>query len=258
MVRLAILLLSRRWGLIIVGVLLVIGGVIWGLTSHQVSYQSSQQGANYHLATGTQSGNLYVNADGSSDYFAAFKGDFNPPISQSDIDNAASISFVARTDTSTLDPALNTDTGTVNDAHKIEKIVFYDKNNQVIATYTTAEYNANPNGFYDNEWLKSIWLVLVGLLLGGAALLLPMFAKKPQPNAGFNMGAPGAQLYQPNAYGQPYQGPQSYQQPQYPAQPPVYGQPGQYPPQQPAYGQPGQYPPQPPVYGQQPYQGPQQ
>jgi hypothetical protein len=68
MVRLAILLLSRRWGLIIVGVLLVIGGVIWGLTSHQVSYQSSQQGANYHLATGTQSGNLYVNADGSSDY----------------------------------------------------------------------------------------------------------------------------------------------------------------------------------------------
>lgn len=252
MVRLAILLLTRRWGLIIVGAILVIGGLVWGITSHQVAYQNSQQGANYHLATGTQSGNLYINADGSSDYFAAFKGDFNPPIAQSDIDNSASINFVARTDTSTLDPALNTDTGTVNDAHKIEKIVFFDKSGNVMATYTTAEYNANPNGFYDNEWLKSIWLVLVGLLMGGAALLYPMLAKKPQPNASFNIGAAGAQ-----PYAQPYQGPQSYQQPgQYPQQQPAYGQPAGNP-----YQQPGQYPPQPPVYGQpgsNPYQQPQE
>jgi hypothetical protein len=253
MARLVILLLTRRWGLIIVGLLLVIGGVIWGLSSHQVAYQTSTQGTNYHLAVGTQSGNLYINADGSSDYFAAFKNDFNPPIPQSDIDNSDTITFVARTDTSSLDPALNTDTGTVNDAHKIEKIVFY-KGNSVLATFTTAEYNANPNGFYDNEWLKSIWLVLVGLLMGGAALLVPMFAKKPQPNAGFNIAAAGAQPYQqpnPGPYGQPYQGPQSYQQPgQYTPPPPAYGQP--------PYQQPGQYPPQPPVYGQPPYQGPQQ
>lgn len=254
MARLAILLLTRRWGLIIVGLLLIVGGAIWGLTSHQVSYQNSQQGASYHLATGTQSGNLYINIAGSSDYFAAFKSDFNPPIAQSDIDNSASINFVARTDTSSLDPALNTDTGTVNDAHKIEKIVFFDKSGNTMATYTTDEYKANPNGFYDNAWLKAIWLVLVGVLMAGAALLYPMFAKKPQPSTSFNIGAAGAQPYQqpnPTPYGQPYQGPQSYQQPgQYTPPPPAYGQP--------PYQQPGQYPPQPPVYGQPPYQGPQQ
>lgn len=248
MARLVIFLLTKRWGLLIVGAALIIGGVIWGATSHQVTYQTSKQGVTYHIAMGETSGNVYINPDGSSDYFVAFKSDFTPSITQSDIDNSNTIDFVARTDTSSLDPALQTNGTTINDAHKIEKLIFYDKNGSVQQTFTTAEYQANPNGFNDNEWLKAIWLLIVGAIIVGAALIVPMVTKKPQPATGFNIGAdnfqqpyqqatPYGQPYSqqpPNPYAQPYQGPGQYQQPAYPPQPPTYGQPGnpyQQPPQ---------------------------
>jgi hypothetical protein len=247
MTRLVMFLLTRRWGLFILGILLLLGGAIWGLTSHQVTYQTSQQGVTYHIAIGETSGNVYINPDGSADYFVAFKSDFTPPISQSDIDNSNTIDFVARTDTSSLDPALQTNGNTINDAHKIEKLIFYDKNGTIQQTFTTAEYQASPNGFNDNEWIKAIWLLIAGLILAGAALIVPMVTRKPQPATGFTIGAGGAaQPYQqPTPYGQPY--------PSQPANP--YGQPYQDPGQ---YAQGTPYPPQPPAYGQpgNPYQQP--
>lgn len=238
MIRLAILLLSRRWGIMVIGAILVISGLIWGLESQQVTYQSYQQGSNYEIGAGTQSGNVYINAKGSSDYFAAFNGDFTPPIAQSNLDNWVAISFVARTDYSGLNTSLNTGSTKVTEAHKIEKLVFYDQNGNIAASYTTTEYNANPNGFTQNNWLYSIWLILAGVVVFGLAFVL---GKKPQTNASFSIGANGTQAYQqpyaqPNPYGQPY--PQSdpygqaYQSPQ------QYPQGVPYPPQQPVYGQP--------------------
>lgn len=246
MTRLVIFLLTRRWGLFILGILLLLGGLGWGLTSHQVSYQTSKQGITYHIAIGTTSGNVYINPDGSSDYFVAFKSDFTPSISQNDIDSSNTIDFVARTDTSSLDPALQTNGQTINDAHKIEKLVFYDKNGSVQQTFTTSEYTASPNGFNDNEWIKAIWLLIAGFILAGAALIVPMVARKPQPANTFAIGTPA----------QTYQQPQPYAQQPYPPQPAnpyaqQYQSPGQYTPGTP-------YPPQPPAYGQpgNPYQQP--
>ncbi len=270
MVRLAILLLSRRWGLIVVGALLVIGGLIWGLTSHDISYQSYSR-ANYDINTGKTSGNVYINTKGSNEFFAAFKDDFSPAIATSDLDKTDTVSFIARTDTSTLDPALNANGTTINDAHKIEQLVLYDQSGNKINTYTSTEYNANPNGFNDNHWLLASLLLIVGLLLGGAAFAYPMLAKKQQAGTNFNMGANPVQPYQqpypqqqpyaqpnpqqpyaqPNPYGQPqqpYAQPNPYGQPQPSAQPNPYGQPPQYPPaapyppQQAPYGQPGSNP----------------
>ncbi|HEX6479194.1 MAG TPA: hypothetical protein VF043_10145 [Ktedonobacteraceae bacterium] len=258
MVRLLILILSRRWGLIACGVALALAGLIWGAAgSHQVSYANSLQSGTYHISKGLQSGNIYINADGSSDYFVALSGSFNPPIAQSDIDNSKGISFVARTDTTSIN--LDVNGTTITEAHSIEKLVFYNKNGTVLATHTTDEYTANPNGLYDNEWLKAIWLIIIGLILAVVALLSPMLRKRPQRSASFPAAAVGAQpappyqpyqpYQQPNPYGQAYQGPQQYPQAApYPPQQPGYGQPGNNPyPQQPGYDQPGSNPyPQPP------------
>ncbi len=253
MARLFILLLGRRWALIACGVALAIAGLIWGAAgSHQVSYENSQQNGSYHIGNGSQSGNIYINADGSSDYFVALSGSFTPPIAQSDIDTSNGISFVARTDTTSIN--LDVNGTTITEAHPIEKLIFYDKNGKVLATHSTAEYTANPNGFYDNEWLKAIWLIIIGLILGIVALLFPLLRKRPQGSASFPAAAVGAQPsppYQPyqapNPYGQTYQGPGQYPQAApYPPQQPGYGQPGsnpyQQPPQQPGYGQPGSNP----------------
>jgi uncharacterized membrane protein len=228
--RLAILLVTRRWGLIIIGAILVIAGVVWGVTSHQVSYTSSNDNAKYDIGKGEQSGNVYIHVDNSDEYYAAFASDFTVP--QSDIDNSVSISFIARSDTSSLDPNLNAPDGTtISDAHKIEKLVFYDNNGKIMDTFTTSEYNANPNGFYENNWLKSIWLAIAGVIVLLLALFVPMFSRKQPATASFSIGQqpqqpygqPGPQPQQP--YGQEYQSPQQY---------PQYGQPGnpsQQPPQ---------------------------
>jgi hypothetical protein len=271
MVRLAILLVSRRWGLIVLGIALVLAGLIWGVVGtkqinyvtgqKEVRYANAQQAGNYHIGTGTESGNTYVYADGSSDYYVALSGDFNPPIAKSDIDNSDSVSFIARSDTTDVNVTINGND--ITSAHKIEKLVFYDDKGNITATYTTSEYTANPNGISENAWLKSIWLLLAGLIIAGAALIIPRVIKTPQPSTSFNIGAAGAQPFQqPNPYGQPPQQPGAFQQPNPYGQPPQ--QPAAYPQQDPyqqAYQGPGQYPQSPPAYppaGSNPYQQPPQ
>lgn len=245
MARLLILALGRRRALIVCGVALAIVGLIWGAAgSHQVSYENSVANATYHIGAGTQTGNIYINADGSSDYFVALSGSFTPPIAQSDIDTSTRISFVARTDTTSV--SLDVNGTTIDEAHPIEQLVFYDKTGKVLSTHTTAEYTANPNGFYDNEWLKAIWLTVLGLVLALVALFYPMLRKRRQAGAVVPAAAAGAQppqpYYQPDPYGQAYQGPAQY--PQAAPYPPQYAQ----PPQPSAYGQ----------AGGNPYQNPQQ
>lgn len=182
--RLLLLLVITGMGWMIIGTGLLIGGLIWGLNSHQVSYQNSQTDASYHIGSGTQTGNIYINADGSSDYFVAVSGDFNPPISQSAITNSASISFVARTDTTGVDLQLSDGT-VISAAHPIEKLVFYDKNGNIIASYTTAEYLANPNGYTINNWPYASLLIGAGVLCigGGFFFILRRRQRQKQDRA---------------------------------------------------------------------------
>ncbi len=233
------LILRNHLARIIVGAILIIVGLVFGITSKQVSYTQSNDNTTYQIAIGQQSGNVYINADGSNDYFVAFSSDFKVP--QSEIDTPGSLSFIARSDTSTLDPALNTGGTTVNDAHKIEKLVLKDKSGNVIGTFTTSEYDANPNGTSVNNWPIGIGIAALGLLI---LILSFVFAPKKNPQA-FSI-APVGGVQQP-MYGQPMANPseqmgtnpyaQPYGQPQ---QPNPYGQPQQPNP----YGQPYQQPPQ--------------
>ncbi len=237
MVRLAFLLLSRRWGLLLVGVALVIGGLIWGFSgSHQVSYENASN-AHYHIVRTTED-NIYFYTDNTTDYFIARDGDFNPAISDSAINASQTFDFTARTDTISVDADLNGTT--ISEAHVIEKLVLYDSNNQVAETYKTAEYLAHPTSFYESSWPEAIWLVILGALLFLVVLLLPLFVKKPQPATSFTIGEQGPTPGQPGQY-QPY--------------PPQPGQPGQYqpyPPQGATYPQPPQNNPYPPQSGQAP------
>lgn len=254
MVRLVMLLLSRRWGLMVVGAILIIAGLIWGATSHQVAFTTYAPGditSHYNVYSGDL-GNTYFNVQGSSDYFIARKEDFNPAIDTNSLsDKTAAVSFIASSEKA--DVAANLEGHHIDSEFIVEKVVFYDDHNQPLATYTSQEYNANPNGFYNNNWLKAIWLVIIGALLFVVAFIFPMLVKKPQVNAGFNPGVGGAQPYQ-----QPYppygQQPQPQAQPQYPPygqqpyqNPQQYPPATPYPPQQQPYGQPGnpyQQPPQ--------------
>jgi hypothetical protein len=252
-------LTRRPWGWLIIGIALVIGGLIWGLTSHGVSYQNSSQSGTFSWAIGESTGNVYIHPDGSANYFVAFSGSFNQSITEDDMNNSAELSYVAQTTTSTLDPAFDDHGTTVNDAYKIEKLVLYDKDGNVQETFTTSEYRANPTGFYDNEWLKAIWLVLAGLVVTILSIIFMARGRGAVAKNSFSINAAGAMPYQPgmqapNPYGQPQAPATPYGVPPAPYTPPV-------PPSNPyeqAYQGPGQYPAQAPTYPPQPPYPPQQ
>jgi hypothetical protein len=243
------------WFSVVLGVVLLIGGLVWGLAgSHQVSYENSSTTGTYDIQMGSSTGNVYVQAKGSDEYFVALSGDFSPAISQSDIDNSASISFVARTDT--FDPNVEVNGTTIDSAHKIEKLVFYDKNGGVMSTYTTSEYTSNPNGVYASAWSESIWAIVAGVVLALAGIV--QVTRKR--NTSFSIGGAGAPPYQPvpPAYpgAQPGVAYPNVPPAQYPSANP-YGQPAQQYPQNP-YGRPAeQYPQNPNPYNN-PYQRPPQ
>ena len=110
------------WFSVVIGAILLLAGLVWGLVgSHQVSYVNSLQNVTYRIAVGSDSGNVYIHQDGLSEYFVALKTDFSPAIAQSDIDDSTGLSFVARTDTTSVN--LDANGTTITEAHKIEKLV---------------------------------------------------------------------------------------------------------------------------------------
>jgi hypothetical protein len=237
------LLLRSLWGRVILGGILVVLGVGIGLTSKQVNYIPSSSTTKYEVGTGQTSGNLYLHVSGSDEYYVGFSSDFT--VSQDVLSKFASLNFIARSDTSTLDTPLNASDGsTINEAHKIEKITFMDAQGTVLATYTAPEYTANPNGIYNNNWPIAAILIVIGLALLAIPLFLARLGKKPKANAAFAAAGtvpppyPGQAPYpaQPYPVQPPYPVQQPYGQPPYPAQPYAapqpYGQPP-YPPQQP-------------------------
>jgi hypothetical protein len=263
LIRLALILLTRRWGLIVIGVILALAGLITGASSHQVSYTKVTQGKLIHYLTEQSSGDAYMQLAGSPNFYIVHQNDFTPSLSLSVIQNDSDIvDFVYRPDQTTHFDinAQNTGANYTGDAYTVESITFYDTNGQNPQTFTSPEFRQNPNGFYDNNWAAGIGLLLAGLVVFGLSFFWPQIVARRLRAAG--KVAPAAAI--PPQYPQPYQGPAQYPaNPQNPAQPP-YTQPGagQYAPypgqQSPAYpAYPGQQPPAYPTPGQQPQYPPQ-
>lgn len=212
MVRLATptLLLIRRWGLMIIGAILVLVGLAWGATSHQVTFTNYPQGSldtHYYVYNGGQG--TYISIPGTSTYFIARKNDFNPPLNT---DGLSSVAFIASSEKADIDASLEGQH--IDREYIIEKIAFYDGNDQLLAMYTTPEYNANPNpnGFYRNTWLSALWLMVAGTLFFTLPFIYPQLTKKLPAILSINSDVSDTQLYQQPLHTQQYS-----QQPSQPA-----------------------------------------
>lgn len=252
LIRLAILLLTRRWGLILVGTALAVAGLIVGATSHQVAYQTVNKGMMIHYlygqnsSGGDDSSDAYIELQDGSLYFLK-ESDFTPSLTSDTIQSPMASIVYDTTNTKSINITADTGTHLSGTGDQVVQLTSFDNDGQNAKTFTTSEYQQNPNGFYQNNWVGGMALLLLGLLLGGAALLLPMFMpglamKAKRGGPGFSMSPPA----------------NSYQQP-------LNGQPGAYPPAYPPYQQPypganqypqqGGYPPYPAQYGQPSQQG---
>ncbi len=242
MIRLIIVLVTRRWGLIIIGALLIIGGLIYGASSHHVSYQSVGKGTVAHFLVGDSTG--YLEMDGSSALYVVNENDFTPTIDGTNtFGNGDTISFVYRTDDTTdIDQTSTIGTHLVGSGHTIIELTVISDSGQKV--FKTVDYAQNPSGFEQNNWLAGGGIAFLGFIIVGLAFVVPMLRKKNNVQPAYNPALVGMQD-QPNPYQQPYQQP-SYQQPAYPQS---YQAPGQYN----QYSQQPQYPQQPDQYATPPY-----
>ncbi len=253
MIRLAILLLTRRWGLALLGIVLAGAGVFMGVSSHQIAYQTVGQGSIAHYLADDTTG--YLQMSNSSTLYIVNEKDFSPAINgTTTFQDGDTISFIYEPGSTTdIDATSSLGTHLQGTAYKVVQIT--RTSTGAAQQFVTSEYTQNPNGFYQNNWPIGIAMLLGGLLLAGLSFFLPgLLAGRKKQAAGYGMtpspsmnmmgGQPGT-----NPYQQPYQGPGQYpgQAEQY-----GYGQPpqGAYPPGQPGSGQ---YPPTPAQYGSEQY-----
>ena len=168
--RFLLRLVTRRWGWTLIAGLVVISGSLWGVSSHMTSYQSSQN-VSYYI-TATNNGDVYIWTSDNSTFYIARRNDFSPPIDRTQLHLDSNFAFVARTDTVSVNEQLVDNVHTTQ-AHVIEKLVVYNANNNVVATYKTADYQNNPNGYYDNHWWPiGSGIILFGLLMAYTALFV--------------------------------------------------------------------------------------
>lgn len=245
MIRLAILLLTRRWGLIIIGAALLIGGLIYGTRSHPVTYQSVGQGTVAHFLAGDSIG--YLEMNGSSTLYVLNENDFTPTLNGiNTFSDGDTISFVYRTDDTTdIDQTSTIGTHLSGPAYTVVELTTYSDAGQKV--YNTSDYSQHPSGTYQNNWLGGGTLAFVGLIIIALAFVLPSLLKKNKAQL-----TPTAPAYNPANMGMnmqsqphPYNQPQSYNQQPY-QNPGQYEQYGQFTPNNPYSPQQGnQYPPNP-------------
>lgn len=169
-------LFATKWGWAIIGLVALIGGLAWGLTSHQIAYVQGNQGA-YQIDQ-TNIGYILLQQMGTSNYYVLEPNKFT----QEDINLTPILdgqypifTFIASTDSTYVDLYDKTTGVTISYAHPIEKITFYEKDGHNPVTYTTADYSGNPNGYTINNWPYAGPLMLAGAL--GAGIMFFFIAK---------------------------------------------------------------------------------
>jgi len=238
------------FALIIIGVLLVIAGLIYGLSSRQTSYKSVPQGniAHYLASDGTG----YLQMEGDKALYVVHEDNFTPKISS--FADGDTISFVYDPgETTSVDVTSTLGTHLLGTAAKVVEITASATNGQTM--YKTPEYAADTQGYNHNQWGIGIALIIVGLLLAAGSFFLPK-KKMPAMITPAPFGGASINGLPPQQYPHPQQGAAQYPQQSYPPQ-----YPPQYPPAQPSYQpQPGPFqqtpytgePQQPDPYGQSP------
>lgn len=257
MIRLLILMLTRRWGLMILGGLLLVIGLVMGAGSHQVSYQTIDHGTFQRYSD--DSGDEYLQVENTSTFYVINDNDFTPSFNGDSVfQGSPSFILVARKDSQNVDEQTTDGTQLSGNGYQVEEITILNDNGQTAQQYTTSTYRQNPNGYYENDWTGGLALAFLGLVLGVLAVVFPKLrgrnkGAQPQPVPAMGMQGQGQMNANANPYANPYQQPTLYQPPDPYQQP--YQSPAQYPnPYNPTqlanpYGQQPQNPVYPPPAG---------
>ncbi len=232
---------SAFFGLIALGIILLLAGLIYGLGSRSSNYKSVPQGtiAHYLTADGTD----YLQMDGSSSLYIIHEDNFSPKVTG--FADGDTISFVYDpAETTSIDKKSTIGTHLIGTASKVVQIIATDTNGQKV--YKTPEYTSSPQGYTRNQWGIGGVLLVLGLLSLVGAFFVPK-KKTPSVVVPSYVSAPVAG-HPPFPYQQQSGQPQQPYPAQYPTTPPNY----QAQPETFQQAPNTSYPQQPNPYGQQP------
>jgi hypothetical protein len=177
---------ARRWGLILVGIILAIIGLIYGAIPHQIPYESIPKSFIAHYLSGRGIG--YMQLEKSPTLYIVNEGEFLPAFSADYLNHGnVLISFLYRTDeTTSIDVSTGNNVHLVGPAYTVERITLYHQFGQQPVVFSTHEYFQNPNGYYQHYWMAGIVLSIFGLFFIGLGLFITVRRGKKKKQLDFD------------------------------------------------------------------------
>lgn len=176
---------ARRWSLIIIGIILVLGGLIYVAIPHQTPYQSIPKSFIAHYLSGRGTG--YMQLEKSSTLYIVNEGEFLPAFSADYLNHGQIvISFLYRNDeTTNIDASSDNKVHLVGQAYSVEQIKLYYQYGQPPEVFSAQEYLQNPNGYYQHNWIAGMVISLLGLIFIGLGVFLTIRGNKKKKHPGF-------------------------------------------------------------------------
>jgi len=176
----------QRWGLILLGILLIIVGLIYGAIPQKTSYQSITKAFIAHYLSGHGIG--YMQLEKSPTLYIVNEGEFLPAFSADYLNHGnVLISFLYRTDkTTSIDASSDNNVRLVGPAFPIVRITLYHQFGQQPVVFSTHEYYQNPNGYYQHNWMAGIALSILGLIFMGLWYFMTVIRGKKKKQLDFD------------------------------------------------------------------------
>jgi len=162
----------QRWGLILVGVLLIVCGLVYGAIPQKTAFQSITKVFLAHYLSGRGIG--YMQLEKSSTLYIVNEGDFIPAFSANYLNSGnVLLSFLYRTDeTTSIDASSDKNVHLVGPAFTVVRITLYHQYGQQPVIFSTHEYFQNPNGYYQHNWKVGIGVSMLGVIVIGSGLFI--------------------------------------------------------------------------------------
>ena len=168
----SLLKFTQHWGLILLGVLLIVCGLMYGTIPQKTSYQSITKAFLAHYLSGRGIG--YMQLEKSPTLYIVNEGEFLPAFSADYLNNGnVLISFLYRTDeTTNINASSDNNVHLVGPAFTVERITLYHQFGQPPVVFSTHEYFQNPTGYYQHNWMAALVLSILGLIFIGSGLFM--------------------------------------------------------------------------------------
>ncbi len=182
----------QRWGLILLGIFLIIVGLMYGAIPQKTSYQSFTKAFIAHYLSGRGIG--YMQLDKSPTLYIVNEGEFLPTFSADYLNHGnVLISFLYRTDeTTSIDASSDNNVHLVGSAFPIVRLTLYHQFGQQPVVFSTHDYYQNPNGYYQHYWTAGIVLSILGIIFIGLWYFMTVVRGKKKKQLDFDKTNEGA------------------------------------------------------------------